>query len=346
MKVLITGATGFLGTHLVSKFLEKGATVVGIDKDDFYFQKDLSKEIELYKFDIRDSISFAHLFKKIDVVVHCAGALHDSPPEEIYSVNLGGTRNILELCLLNQIPKFIYCSSTVVYGYFEHKPPVFEDAPLCPQHPYAISKVKCEEIAMDYRSKNVNTCILRPKSFTGSGRLGVFQLLCDWISHGARIPVIGNGNNRFQLLSVSDLAEGFYQTALLPIKNEIINLGTDKFRTVKEDLADLLKYAGTGSTLLFLPALPVKAALTIIEKLKLTQMWAWHYMTADRDSFVEIIKAQNLINWKPLQSNLDILKETYDWYKENIKDFQNNIGFGHHGVIWRERLLSFIRDLL
>ena len=187
---------------------------------------------------------------------------------------------------------------------------------------------------------------MRPKSFTGSGRLGVFQLLCDWISHGARIPVIGNGNNRFQLLGVSDLAEGFYQTALLPIENEIINLGTDKFRTVGEDLADLLKYADTGSTLLFLPALPVKAALTIIEKLKLTQMWSWHYKTADRDSFVEINKAQRLINWKPLQSNLDILKETYDWYKENIKDFQNNIGFGHHGVIWRESLLSFIRDLL
>lgn len=346
MKVLITGATGFLGTHLVTKFLEREAIVIGMDKDDFYFNKHLEGKIKLYKFDVRDILNYAHLFKGIDVVIHCAGALHDSPPEEIYAVNLGGTKSVLELCCLNQISKFIYCSSTVVYGYFEHKPPVTEDSPLSPQHPYAISKMKCERMAMEYRDKGINTCIVRPKSFTGPGRFGVFQLLCDWIAHGAKIPVIGNGTNQFQLLSVSDLTEGIYQMAFLPIKNEIINLGADRFRTVKEDLGDLLAYANTGSSLMFLPPRPVKIALAVIEKLKLTQMWSWHYMTADRDSYVEIGKAQKLINWKPLQSNVDILIETYDWYKANIKDFQDKVGFGHHGVIWKERLLSFIRDRL
>ncbi|MFC1646149.1 NAD-dependent epimerase/dehydratase family protein [Candidatus Omnitrophota bacterium] len=346
MKALITGATGFLGTHLVSKLLDKGIEVVGMDKDDFYFQKYLAKKIKLYKFDVRNISSHAHHFKGIDVVIHCASALHDSPPEEIYSVNLEGTKNTLELCLHNRIPKFIYCSSTVVYGYFEHKPPVYEDSPLLPQHPYAISKVKSEKLAIEYRNRGVNTCIVRPKSFTGKGRLGVFQLLCDWIYHGARIPIIGNGNNRFQLLGVSDLVEGMYQMAVLPIENEIINLGTDKFGMVKEDVADLVTYANTGSSLLFVPATPVKIALRIIGKLKLTQMWSWHYETADRDSYVEISKAQRLINWKPVQSNVDILKETFDWYKDNINEFKNNVGYGHHGVIWRERLLSFVRDIL
>ena len=148
MKVLITGATGFLGTHLVSKFLEKGAEVVGMDKDDFYFNCELADKIKLYKFDVRDIVSHADKFKDIDVVVHSAGALHDSSPDEIYSVNLGGTKAVLELCTKNRIPKFIYCSSTVVYGYFEHKPPVFEDSPLHPQHPYAISKAGCEKISI------------------------------------------------------------------------------------------------------------------------------------------------------------------------------------------------------
>ena len=133
---------------------------------------------------------------------------------------------------------------------------------------------------------------------------------------------------------------------VLPIKNEIINLGADSFRTVKEDMGDLIAYANTGSSLMFVPAKPVKMALRIIEKLKLTQLWSWHYETADRDSYVEITKAQKLINWKPTQSNLDILKETYDWYKDNIDVFKNKVGYGHHGVIWKERLLSFIRDLL
>lgn len=346
MKVLITGATGFLGSHVVSRFLEKGDTVIGMDRDDFYFMKHLVHEIELHKFDVRDIISHAHLFKGIDVVIHCAGALHDSPPEEIYSVNIGGTKSVLELCCLSHIPKFIFCSSTVVYGYFEHKPPVFEDSPLVPQHPYAISKVKCETMIREYREKGINTCIVRPKSFTGTGRLGVFQMLCNWISSGSRIPIIGDGTNRFQLLGVSDLAEGIYQIAVLPIVNEIVNLGTDKFRTVKEDVGDLLVHANTGSSLLLLPARPVKVALAIIEKLNLTQMWSWHYKTADRDSYVDIGKAVKLINWSPKQSNLDILKETYDWYIENINDFKEKEGIGHHGVVWKERLLSFIRDRL
>ena len=346
MKALITGATGFLGTNLVSKFLEKGISVVGMDKDDFYFRKELAREIELYKFDIRDMLSHAHRFKGIDIIVHCAGALHDAPPEEIYSVNLEGTKNALELCLLNDIPKIIYCSSTVVYGYFEHKPPVYETSPLAPQHPYAISKVKCEDMMREYGKKGVNACVVRPKSFTGAGRLGIFQLLCDWISHGSRIPVIGNGMNRFQLLGVSDFAEGIYEMAARPIVNETINLGADKFRTVKEDLEDLLKYADTGSSLLFLPAGPVKFILNAMAKLKLTHMWAWHYMTADRDSYVDIAKAQRLIGWKPSQSNLDLLVETYNWYIANHKEFENKTGSGHHGVVWKEGALNFIRDLL
>jgi nucleoside-diphosphate-sugar epimerase len=184
MKVLITGATGFLGTHLVSKFLRNGAEVIGIDKEDFYFQKELADKIELHKFDIREAASFARLFKNVDVVIHCAAALHDSPPKEIYSVNVGGTKSVLELCLLNQVPKFIFCSSTVVYGYFEHRPPVSEDSPLSPQHPYAASKVKGEEITVEYRSKGMNTCILRPKSFIGPARLclsvGILRKFCNY----------------------------------------------------------------------------------------------------------------------------------------------------------------------
>ncbi len=346
MKILVTGATGFLGTHIVSHLLRKGVSVIGLDKDDFYFEQQLRGEIELCLLDVREVESYAHRFRGVDAVIHCAAALADHPPELIASVNLGGTRSILDLCLRNDIPKAIFCSSTVVYGYFEHAPPVTEETPAAAIHPYAVSKVKCEEMMIEYRKKGLNTCIVRPKSFIGAGRLGVFQLLCDWVMRGARIPIIGNGNNRYQLLGVSDLAEGFYRIAVMPLKNETINLGTDKFTTVKEDLDGLLAHARTGSTMLFLPSMPVKIALSVLEKLKLTQMWSWHYRTADRDSYVDISKAQRLIDWKPLQSNVDMLIETYDWYLENHKKFEQHMGAGHHGVLWRERLLKRISTWL
>lgn len=346
MKILVTGATGFLGTHIVSHLLQKGVSVIGLDIEDFYFHQRLRREIELFKFDVRDILSHADHFKGVDAVIHCAAALHDSPPEIINAVNLGGTRSVLDLCLKNDIPKAIFCSSTVVYGYFEHEPPVTEETPTAPVHPYAVSKVACENMMIEYRDKGLNACIVRPKSFIGAGRLGVFQLLCDWVMRGARVPVIGNGKNRYQLMGVSDLAEGFYRIATLPIKNETINLGTDKFTTVKEDLEGLLAHARTGSTLLFLPAKPVKLALSMLGKLKLTQMWEWHYKTADRDSYVDICKAQRLINWDPVQSNVDILIETYDWYVAHHKEYARNQGLGHHGVVWRERLLRCISSWL
>jgi len=147
-------------------------------------------------------------------------------------------------------------------------------------------------------------------------------------------------------MGVSDLAEGFYRVATFPIKNETINLGADKFATVREDLEALLAHAHTGSTLLFLPAKPVKLALSLLGKLKLTQMWEWHYKTADRDSYVDIGKAQRLINWNPIQSNVDILVETYDWYVAHHQEYARNQGLGHHGVLWRERLLRGISEWL
>ncbi|MDD5556314.1 MAG: NAD(P)-dependent oxidoreductase [bacterium] len=346
MKVLITGATGFLGTHIARKFLERGCRVVGLDRDDFYFWPDLAREIELHKMDVRAVLSRAHLFRGVECLVHCAAALHDSPEEEIRSVNLGGTRAALDLCLTNGIPRFLFCSSTVVYGYFEFHPPVPEETPTAPEHPYAVSKVACERMLAEYRGKGLNASVFRPKSFIGAGRFGVFQLLCDWIAHGAPVPVIGSGGNRYQLMGVSDLAEGVYRMATMPVENVTLNLGAESFRTVREDLGDLIAHADTGSRLMCLPAAPTKLALTVIERLGLTQMWAWHYKTADRDCYVDTSKARALIGWNPAQSNLDALKETYDWYVANVKDFREKIGLGHHGVLWRERLLGTVRDVL
>ena len=346
MKVLVTGATGFLGTHLVKRFLENGWTVVGLDRDRFYFWGDLEKEIELHLLDVREILSHARLFTGVDCVVHCAAALHDSPEEEIRSVNLGGTKAVLDLCLKNDIPRFLFCSSTVVYGYFEFHPPVPEETPLAPQHPYAVSKAECESMLEGYRANGLNASVFRPKSFIGAGRFGVFQLLCDWIHRGAPVPLIGGGGNRYQLMGVSDLAEGVYRMATMPIRNVTLNLGAETFGTVRQDLGALVFHAGTGSRLIRLPAAPTKCALTVSEKLGLAQMWAWHYKTADRDCYVDTSRARALIGWDPAQSNLDALKETYDWYVANVDAFQGKIGLGHHGVLWRERLLTVARDIL
>ena len=156
---------------------------------------------------------------------------------EIADINIQGTRNVLQASLEAGVPRVVYVSSTAVYGTPE-KYPLEETDPLTAVDAYGHSKVAAEQICLEYRQKGLCVPIVRAGTFIGTGRLGVFQILYDWVLHGKRIPMIGNGQNRYQLLEVSDLVEAMYLTATVPADtaNETFNVGAAEFRTVAEDL--------------------------------------------------------------------------------------------------------------
>src|SRR4030095_13944138 len=110
------------------------------------------------------------------------------------------------------VRRVVFISSTAVYGVPE-KHPILEDDPLVGVGWYGESKIDAEGVALQGGRRGLETGIVRPKTFVGPERLGVFEILFDWIREGRRIPVLGGGSNRYQLLAVEDLVEATVRAA-------------------------------------------------------------------------------------------------------------------------------------
>jgi nucleoside-diphosphate-sugar epimerase len=184
---------------------------------------------------------------------------------------------------------------------------------------------------------------LRPKTFIGPERLGIFEILFDWIREGRRIPILGDGSNRYQLLAVEDLVEATLLAADKPVAGETMNIGATEFGTVREDLQALIDHARSGSRLRPLPARPAEIALRGLEFARLSPLAEWHYKTAHRDSYVDVGKAHELLGWLPRYSSAEALTRTYDWYLENRDAFA--AAGTTHRVPWNQRALGLFKRM-
>ncbi len=340
---LITGGAGFLGINLTRYLLARGHHVVSLDIADFnYPERDRIKAI---KGDIRDRSSVDRAMEGVQIVVHTAAALPLYRKEDIFSTDLDGTRNVLQSAFEHGVERVIHISSTAVYGIPDHHP-LYEDDPLHGVGPYGEAKVKAEQICLEYRAKGMCVPIIRPKSFVGPERLGVFALLYDWAKDGKNFPMIGSGNNRYQLLDVEDLCEAIYLCATLDRDrvNDTFNIGAREFTTMREDYQAVLDAAGFGKKIIPLPAAPVIWALRILEALHLSPLYKWVYETAATDSFVSIEKAERVLGFTPKYSNKEALVRNYRWYIEHLNEFEGVSGISHR-VPWKQGVLRLAKIL-
>ena len=222
-----------------------------------------------------------------------------------------------------------------MYGIPDHHPLVENDK-LKGVGPYGTAKIKAEELCLEFRKKGMCIPIIRPKSFIGPERLGVFALFYDWAKDGKGFPMIGSGNNRYQLLDVEDLCTAIYLAMIKDksIVNGTFNIGAKEFTTMKEDYQAVLDYAGFGKKIIGFPAVPVIWTLRILEALKLSPLYKWVYETASKDSFVSIEKAEHILGFAPKYSNKDALIRNYKWYLQNLSSFEYQSGISHH-VPWK-----------
>ena len=123
----------------------------------------------------------------VDFVVHTAAALPLYTPEDIYTTDVEGTRNVLEAALRHGVKRVVHVSSTAVYGIPDHHP-LYETDKLEGVGPYGQAKIQAEMVCLEYRAKGMAVPIIRPKSFVGPERLGVFALLYDWAPTGTTSP--------------------------------------------------------------------------------------------------------------------------------------------------------------
>lgn len=342
MKILVTGGAGFLGINLVRYLLNKGHKVRSLDIAEFDYI-DVKDKIEIVKGDIRERNTVAESLKEIDMVVHSAAALPLYTEEEIFTTDVEGTRIMLEESEKANVQRFIMISSTAVYGIPDHHP-LYETDKLDGVGPYGKAKIQAEEVCLKFRKKGMCVPIIRPKSFIGPERLGVFALFYDWAKDGKGFPMIGKGHNRYQLLDVEDLCESIYLTMTLDKKivNDAFNIGAKDFTTMKEDYQAVLDYAGFGKKITGLPEKPIIWTLKFLEILKLSPLYKWVYETASKDSFVSIEKAEKNLGYKPKFSNKDALIRNYKWYLENLETFKNQSGVSHR-VPWKQGILKLAK---
>jgi len=222
--------------------------------------------------------------------------------------------------------------------------PIFETDRLIGVGDYGKAKIDAEAVCGEYRAKGMCIPVIRPKSFIGPERLGVFALFYDWAKDAKGFPLLGNGQNRYQLLDVFDLCDAIWLCLNKPCEeaNDVFNIAAAEFGTMKEDFQAVLDYAGFGKKIKCFPAGPAVFVLKILEKLKLSPLYKWVYDTASTDSFVSIEKAQKVLGYSPKYSNKDALISNYRWYLDNYKSFEKSSGISHR-VPWSQGILKIAK---
>jgi nucleoside-diphosphate-sugar epimerase len=339
--VLVTGGAGFLGINVTRFLLKKGCRCRSFDLAPFdYPEKD---RVTVLTGDIRDLPRLRETMRGVDWVVHTAAALPLYTPEDIYTTDVLGTRNVLEAAQENKVKRVVHISSTAVYGIPDHHP-LREDDRLDGVGPYGEAKILAEYECLKYRARGLVVPIIRPKSFVGPERLGVFALLYDWAKDKRGFPMIGSGQNRYQLLDVEDLCQAIWLTLTTKPEqaNDTFNIGAKEFTTMREDYQAVLDAAGYGKKVRGFPATPLILTLRILERLNLSPLYKWVYETAAKDSFVSIEKAEKQLGFQPRYSNKEALVRNYRWYLENCHAFAQQSGISHR-VPWKQGVLRLFK---
>lgn len=313
MRIVITGAAGMLGEHLSRKLADACHETVGVDIRQAPQAGRTSRHIVG---DIRDPEVMSRAIIGADAVVHCASALPSYQESEIDSVIVEGTRMALAAARAAGVPRFIHVSSTAVYGLPEIVPTP-ETHPLRPCDAYGRAKVKAEELCLEFRGEGHCTPILRPKTFLGPGRLGLFSMLFAWADEGRNFPVLGSGNVRSQMLGIEDLTDAVMTalTAQVSDVNDTFNIAAGEFGTLREDFQAVLDAAGHGGRVVSLPARPALALLRVLAAARLSPIYdrLAHKLTSD--SLVSIEKAKQCLGFKPRISNVEAILSTYEWWQ-------------------------------
>jgi len=338
---LITGGAGFLGINMTRYLLAQGHKVVSLDLLPFDYPE--RPQITEVTGDIRNRADVDKAMQGVDIVIHTAAALPLYKKEDIFSTDIDGTRNVIDSAHKHGVERFIHISSTAVYGVPDHHP-LYENDKLVGVGPYGIAKIEAEKVCLEYQQLGMTVSVIRPKSFIGPERLGVFALLFDWAKDGKGFPIPGKGNNLYQYLDVEDLCDAIYLCATLPKENvnDIFNVGAKEYGTFKGDFQAVLDHAGFGKKVRSFPVAPALWTLRILDRLKLSPLYPWVYETAIKDSFVSIEKAEQKLGWKPKFSNKDALIRNYDWYVANLANFEKQTGVTHR-VPWSQGVLKIAK---
>lgn len=340
---LVTGGSGFFGSILVQIIIDSGDNVKVID---LIQPTRPLKGVEYIIGNILDTQTLKSALIGVDIVHHAAASVPLAKSRSLFfKNNTLATENICKLIVQSNVKHVNLISSSAVYGKVEkHGLPITENTTTKPFDDYGRSKLESEKIALELFEKNTNITftILRPRTILGPGRLGIMEILFNWVSHRSTIFMIGSGDNLFQLLHASDLAKICYQISDKKIGG-IFNVGTDHFGSMNQLLENLCIAVGSKAKILHVPISLSIPILYLIEKMNLIPFGSWHYQTIYRSYYFETSKLQSALNYKFEYSNDRMVLETYRFYLENLKSVSTEAGSTHSRPVKRGILRYFMK---
>lgn len=320
MKILITGAGGFIGSHLVEGCVQAGHNIKAFVR---YNSKNnwgwlefspVKKDIEVITGDIRDFDSVKDSMKNCDMVFHLA-ALIGIPysyvsPLAYIRTNVEGTYNVLQAAKELDTSEIIVTSTSETYGTAQYVP-IDEKHPMVGQSPYSASKIAADQLAISYyRSFNLPVKIVRPFNTFGprQSARAIIPTIITQILQGEKKLSLGNLHPTRDLTFVKDTVYGFLEIAKSnSLYGEITNIGMAEEISVK-DLVEKIIFLMNQKVQIAVEYERIRPEKSEVERL-----------------FCDNSKLKKLTNWKP-QYNLDKgLSETIDWLKSNISFYKQNI---------------------
>ncbi len=320
---LVTGGSGYFGSLLVKRLRESG---YGVRIFDLGAPETLDPGVEFRQGDIRDAAAVNQASREMDMVFHNVAQVPLAKDSKLFwSVNRDGTRNLLDACLAQRVKKVIYTSSSAIYGVPKTNP-VTEETQPTPMEDYGRAKFAGETLCRESAARGLDVSIIRPRTILGHGRLGLFQILFEWIHEGKNIPVLDGGKNVYQFIHADDLAEACILAGEKPGAQDF-NCGASEFGTMREALENLCRHAGTGSQLKSLPMWLMEPAMNVFSALSLSPLGNYHSLMYGRSMYFDVTKAMRQLNWKPKYSNNAMFIDSYEWYVQNREGVLNS---GNH----------------
>ncbi len=320
-KVFVTGAGGFVGSHLVEELVKIGASVRALvhynSRNDWGMledlDKDILKEVEVVTGDIRDGEALKWMIKSQAVVFHLA-ALIGIPysyvnPRDVIETNISGSLNLLLSALDSNIEKLVHTSTSEVYGTAKYIP-MDEKHPLSPQSPYAASKVSADQLALSfYRSFSLPVGIIRPFNIYGprqSARAVIPNMIIQGLE-GGRLK-LGSTFPTRDLTFVKDAVRGFISFAQSDkTVGEVVNLGTGREASIS-DLAELIGTKLNRNLKIKSERKRIRPQKSEVERL-----------VADTS------KARKFFRWKP-ETKLEYgIEKTVEWMEKNSWRYKKEI---------------------
>ncbi len=314
MKILVTGAAGFIGSHTVRKLLDEGHEVIGIDNFNNYYdpqikEKNVAEFLDnnnflLERCDIRDEEKISQIFKKSTpshaVLLAARAGVRPSiqDPDLYHDVNINGTLNLLEAAKKTGVENIAFASSSSVYGGSEKIPFTESQWPLSPISPYAATKLGGEDLCKYFHEQyRMNITCLRFFTVYGpSGRPDMAPyLFTKWIFEGTPINRFGDGTTKRDYTYISDIVDGIYAAVKKPMGYEIINLGNNTPVMLNDFIATIEKILRKKAKINEMPEQPGDVPMT----------------------YADIEKAKKLLGYESKTFIEEGMQKFINWYLEN-----------------------------